>query len=125
MGGTVERGGFALRRPMFRSLPDIDLPRVRPRSFVQWKTFKRWGELPESELSVPGFMLRSAREEAGLTQFELAEMLEVTQQAVAQAERWQSNPTIGFMTRWMRACGKEVEMKISTPLDHARDRQDA
>ena len=115
MGPAVEKEGAAVKRSWIRPLPELDLPKVRPRSFVQWKTLKRWGELPGPELTVPGYVLRTAREEAGLTQNQLALKLEVTQQAVAQAERWQSNPTIGFMTQWMRACGKELEIKVSTP----------
>ena len=96
-----------------KSLPGLNLPRTRPRGFVEWKTLKRWGELPESELGVPGYLLRTVREEAGLTQTELAQNLEVTQQAVAQAERWQANPTIGFMRDWVRSCGRELQLDIA------------
>lgn len=115
----MEKEGAVVKRSRIRSLPDLDLPRIRPRSFVEWKTLKRWGELPDSELTVSGYLLRMVREEAGFTQNRLASMLEVTQQAVAQAERWQSNPTIGFITQWVKACGKELEIKISThPPSH-------
>ena len=92
------------------SLPEMDFPRGKPRSFVEWKTFRKWGELPMSERSVPGYLLRLAREEAGYTQKLLARRLKITQQAVAQAERWQSNPTVSFMKNWMRACGKELKL---------------
>jgi DNA-binding XRE family transcriptional regulator len=91
-------------------LPVLDLPRGKPRSFVEWKTLRRWGQLPPAENSVPGYLMRLAREEAGLTQVELARRLGSTQQAVAQAERWQSNPTVSFMKTWMKACGKELEL---------------
>ena len=110
----MEKERAVVKRSRIRSLPDLDLPRIRPRSFVEWKTLKRWGELPDSELTVSGYLLRAAREEAGLNQIQLASVLEVTQQAVAQAERWQSNPTIGFMTRWMKACGKNIQLRILT-----------
>jgi transcriptional regulator with XRE-family HTH domain len=40
-----------------------------------------------------------------MTQTQLARALGVTQQAVAQAERWESNPTIEFIERWAAACG--------------------
>ena len=93
-------------------LPDLDLARVKPRSFVEWKTLRRWGKLPESERSVPGYLLRLVREEAGLTQAQLASKLKVSQQAVAQAERWQSNPTVGFMKSWVKACGGEMEIRV-------------
>ena len=96
------------------SLPDLVLRRTKPRSFIEWKTLRRWEELTDSERSVPGFLLRLAREEAGLTQTQLALKLGVSQQAVAQAERWQSNPTIGFMVSWMRGCGRELEIEIRT-----------
>jgi DNA-binding XRE family transcriptional regulator len=93
------------------SLPEIDFQRGKPRGFVEWKTLRRWGKLPISERSVPGYLLRLTREEADLTQEALARRLEITQQAVAQAERWQSNPTVSFMKSWMGACGKELKLE--------------
>jgi len=104
--------GTTVNRFKTSPLPNLDLPRKKPRSFVEWKTLRRWGQLPGSEQSVPGYLLRLAREEAGLTQTELAQELKVSQQSVAQAERWQSNPTIGFMKDWIRACGREMEIRI-------------
>ena len=44
------------------------------------------------------------REEAGLTQVELGERLGCSQQAIAQAERWNSNPTVALLRRWAEAC---------------------
>lgn len=88
------------------------LTRRRPRSFAEWRTLRDWGRLPEREASVPGYLLRVAREEAGLTQAELARSLGVTQQAVAQAERWQSNPTIAFVERWAEACQRRLEIRL-------------
>jgi DNA-binding XRE family transcriptional regulator len=89
-----------------------NLTRRRPRSFVEWRTLRKWGKLPEREASVPGYLLRVVREEAGLTQVELARSLGVTQQAVAQAERWQSNPTIAFVERWAEACNRRLEIRL-------------
>jgi len=89
-----------------------NLTRRRPRSFVEWRTLRDWGKLPEREASVPGYVLRAAREEAGLTQAELACSLGVTQQAVAQAERWESNPTIAFFGRWAAACNRRLEIRL-------------
>jgi transcriptional regulator with XRE-family HTH domain len=52
------------------------------------------------------------REGVGLTQEGLADRLGVTQQAVAQAERWQSNPTVEMLRRWAAACGSTVEIAL-------------
>ena len=57
-------------------------------------------------------MLRAAREEADLTQAELADRLGVSQQAVARAERCESNPTVALMARWAAACGVELTIEI-------------
>jgi DNA-binding XRE family transcriptional regulator len=82
--------------------------RGKPRDYVEWKTLRRWEKLPGPERQVPGYLLRLVREEAGMTQSQLAGKLSVSQQAVGQAERWTSNPTIGFMSSWYAACGKEL-----------------
>ncbi len=71
--------------------------------------------LPTWEPHPPGYLLRSAREEAGLEQRELARRLGRSQQAVAQAERWASNPTVGFVRRWAAALGIEVEIRFISP----------
>jgi len=89
-----------------------NLTRRRPRDFVEWRTLRDWGKLPEREASVPGYLLRVVREKAGLTQAQLAHSLGVTQQAVAQAERWESNPTIAFIERWAEACNHRLEIKL-------------
>jgi transcriptional regulator with XRE-family HTH domain len=88
------------------------LTRTRPRAFVEWQTLRRWGKLPAWERDVAGYRLRSLREAAGLTQRQLAIRLGVTQQAVAQAERWESNPTIELLRRWAGACGATVEIRL-------------
>lgn len=59
---------------------------------------------------MPGFLLREARERANLSQQELALHLGCSQQAVSQAERWQSNPTVGFMESW--ALETRCELKV-------------
>ena len=91
--------------------------RGRPRAFVEWQALGRWGELPTWETQVAGYMLRQAREDASLTQAELGRRLGISQQAVAQAERWQANPTVGFMRRWADACVSELVLRLvrSTP----------
>jgi DNA-binding XRE family transcriptional regulator len=88
------------------------LTRRRPRAFVEWRTLRRWGKLPDREVEVPGYLLRIVRESAGLTQAQLAEQLRITQQAVARAERWGSNPTVAFMRRWARAYGQSLELRF-------------
>ena len=88
------------------------LTRRRPRSFVEWRQLRDWGKLPCREANVPGYLLRVVRIEAGLTQTQLATKLGISQQAVARAERWTSNPTIEFMNRWVRACGRHLELRL-------------
>jgi len=94
-------------------LPELNLIRKRPREYLEWRTLRLWERLPASERDVPGYLLRMAREEAGLTQVQLANELETTQQAVAQAERWTSNPSINFMKRWARACGVVIRVELA------------
>ena len=95
------------------SIATPHLTRRRPRAFLEWKTLRGWGKLPDREAEVPGYLLRIARESAGLTQAQLAEQMGITQQAVARAERWASNPTIAFMRRWARACGRSLELRFA------------
>ena len=89
------------------------LTRRRPRSFLEWRQLRDWGKLPDREAIVPGYQLRAARKEAGLTQTQLAAKLGISQQAVARAERWTSNPTVELMSRWSRACGRRLELRLS------------
>ena len=93
----------------------LQLRRRRPRSYTEWKALKSWGRLLTWEVSAPGFELRRAREEAGLTQAALAGRLEVTQQAVARAEGWESNPTVALIEAWATAVGGRVVLAIELP----------
>lgn len=88
------------------------LGRKRPRAYEEWRALERWGRLPRQERIVPGYLLRKAREEADLSQQELARRLGCSQQAVSQAERWHSNPTVGFMESWARATGCELILDL-------------
>lgn len=90
----------------------LHLRRGRPRSFAEWSALRRWGRLPPWEEDVPGYLLRTARIEAGISQQELADRLGITQQAVSRAERWTSNPTIGLMSHWIRSCGGRLELRL-------------
>jgi DNA-binding XRE family transcriptional regulator len=94
-----------------RPLP-TGLKRRRPRSYVEWKTLRVWGRLPVWEDEPAGYLLRLAREEEALSQREMAKRLGCSQQAVAQAERFKSNPTIGFVRAWARAVGRRVEVAL-------------
>ena len=107
--GTMTGNLTLLDRP-------LRLTRRRPRSFSEWSALRRWGKLPVWEAEVPGFLLREARQFAGLTQKMLAERLDITQQAVSRAERWTSNPTINLMRRWLAVCGRRLELRVN-PLE--------
>jgi DNA-binding XRE family transcriptional regulator len=86
--------------------------RRKPRAYLEWKTLRRWNRLPAWEEPVPGYLLREARETVGLTQAEMGRRLGCSQQAVAQAERWESNPTVAFVRDWARALGKRLDVSI-------------
>ena len=88
------------------------LSRGRPRSFAEWQALRRWGKLPSWEVQVAGYLLRQAREDAGLTQRDLGRRLGISQQPVAQAERWLANPTVNLMRRWATACGAVLRLEI-------------
>jgi transcriptional regulator with XRE-family HTH domain len=62
--------------------------------------------------SLPGKLLADARRRAGLTQADLAKRLAISQAAVAQLERADSNPRLATLDRALRATG--VEMVITT-----------
>ena len=108
--GSIRR--YTVAEP--RSLPPFPrgLKRRKPRDFFEWRTLRAWEKLPGWEELPPGYLLREARERAGLTQRELAARLATTQQAVSQAERWDANPTVALMRRWADACGAVLEIEI-------------
>lgn len=108
--GSLKRY-FAPERAILAELPK-GLVRRRPRRFAEWKALRRWGKLPSWELEPVGYLLRVAREGAGLTQEELARRLDCSQQAVAQAERWEGNPTVEFIRRWATACGSRANIRL-------------
>lgn len=88
------------------------LSRKRPRVFEEWKSLRRWGRLGDEERYVPGYQLRLAREQAGLSQQELAGRLGCSQQAVSQAERWSANPTVRFIEAWARATDRRLVLEL-------------
>jgi DNA-binding XRE family transcriptional regulator len=99
--------------PVFPVLGERPRCGRKPRDFEEWKALRRWNKLPEEEAAVPGFLLRLAREEAGLTQTRLARLLGITQQAVARAERWSSNPTWNLLRTWAEACGRDLRIQMA------------
>lgn len=105
-----------------RRLPPLsdDARGVRRRGYQEWKSLRAWDMLPKWELDPPGYLLRLARERSRLTQYELAQRLGISQQAVAAAERWDANPTVAFLRRWARACGADMEITF-TPSEQAPD----
>ena len=109
---TLVRGNRRGRLPLLS--PGIR--RTKPRTFVEWKALRRWGKIPAWEIEPAGYILRLSREDAGLTQAELARRLGCTQQAIAQAERWEANPTIDFMRRWAEHCGQSVEIRVAATV---------
>lgn len=112
MGESVAMKTYrAPRSPVVSRLPS-GVARNRPRAYAEWKALRRWGKLPEWEAPAPGYLLRLARERSGLTQQSLAERLECAQQAIAQAERWESNPTVAFVRRWAAACGAKIRIEL-------------
>jgi len=88
------------------------LRRSRPRRYAEWSALRRWGDLPYWEVEPAGYLLRTVREEAGLSQAALGARLGITQQAVARAERWDANPTVELMRRWAVACGRTVAIRF-------------
>lgn len=84
------------------------LRRRKPRSYLEWKTLAEWDRLPHWEEDPPGYLLRRLREQTGCSQGALAQCLGRSQQAVAQAERPDSNPTVRFVRQWARALGSEA-----------------
>jgi transcriptional regulator with XRE-family HTH domain len=60
------------------------------------------------DASLPGGLLADARRKTGATQAELARRLGVSQAAVAQLERPDSNPRVATLDRALRAIGAEL-----------------
>jgi HTH-type transcriptional regulator / antitoxin HipB len=58
--------------------------------------------------SLPGRLLASARQRAGLTQADLAKRLAISQASVAQLERADANPRVATLDRALRAAGFEL-----------------
>jgi antitoxin HicB len=66
---------------------------------------------PEATLVAP-ILLKWAREDARLSQVELAERIGVSQQAYQRLERARSNPSIKTLARAAKALGRELQLSI-------------
>lgn len=64
---------------------------------------------PEPEVALP-LQLRWVREDAKLTQAEVAQRMGVAQQAVQRLEGTRSNPTVKTLARFARATGRELKV---------------
>ena len=115
MGKQAKILSYKPRKGLSYPLPEVPA-RPKPRSYVEWKFLKTWGKLPRWELEPMGYILRLAREKAGLTQAAMAEKLGCSQQAVAQAERWDANPTVRLLRAWEQATDGALRVEISAPL---------
>lgn len=61
------------------------------------------------------FLIRQARQDAGLTQAELARRLEVTQPVIAKLEREGANPRLLTLNRVISATGRSLELGLAPP----------
>ena len=115
--GTSKTGGHGMktyRAPRPRPLAELSsgVRRRKPRTYFEWTTLRRWHALSAWEEEPAGYLLREAREQAGLTQSEMGRRLGCSQQAIAQAERWDSNPTVSFGREWARAIGGRLVLSL-------------
>lgn len=69
-----------------------------------------WVE-PDPDVAAP-ILLKWLREDAGLTQADLASRLNVTRQAVQRLERSDANPSIKTLKRVMRALGRDLHLAV-------------
>lgn len=84
-----------------------EIPQVKARAAKSI----HWIE-PAPSVAIP-ILIRRAREEAGLTQAELAKKLGVTYQAVQKWERSGTNPTVATLERILLALGKRLELQVA------------
>lgn len=61
------------------------------------------------------------REKHGLSQQELAQRMGVSQSAVAQFERYDSNPTLTSIQRYALAVEANLDLKVTSDRERSRD----
>ena len=89
-------------------LPATSLRRRKPRRYTEWKVLRQWEMIPSWEVNPPGYLLREARESAGITQQLLASVLGCSRQAISRAERFDSTPPLEFTNAWTAALGLKL-----------------
>jgi len=62
-----------------------------------------------------GQLLRAARERAGLTQRQIADLLDVRQTTVSAWETAVSEPNLETIYRWAAACGERAVLTVARP----------
>jgi transcriptional regulator with XRE-family HTH domain len=61
-------------------------------------------------------LIVEARRRAGLTQAELASRVGTTQSAIARVEQARGSPSLEYLTRLLRACGFDLDVRL-VPYD--------
>ena len=69
-------------------------------------------------------ILRRAREQAGLTQRELAKRAGTSQAAIAAVERGHKQPTVATLTRWLTATGAGLTLETAEAVRLRRRGED-
>jgi predicted RNase H-like HicB family nuclease/DNA-binding XRE family transcriptional regulator len=112
-GDTLEEARAHAREAvtlMLEGLLDDNAPIPRPPAAGELAVGVDW-IVPEPEVLTP-ILLRWAREDARLTQGELATRLGVTYQAVQKLERSGANPSIKTLAKVARALGRELRLAL-------------
>ncbi len=77
---------------------------------------------PIGKSSDVGRLIRSTRDQAGLTQAELALRVGTTQSAVSRWERGHDEPRLSTLAGLMRACGRTASIVVDDGVDRAQIR---
>jgi len=86
-----------------------------PRPKRRRKTVDTWQVEVSPALSV-AVQIRWARQDAGLSQQELARRIGVSQQQIAKLEQPTSNPSLGTLSKIAEALGVHVDVEFAAPL---------
>ncbi|MGV8049773.1 MAG: helix-turn-helix transcriptional regulator [Anaerolineaceae bacterium] len=82
--------------------------------FEDWETEKIKGPdfLAAAEELEPGYQVARLRMLRGLTQAQLAEMVNTRQPSIARLENGTSAPSLSFLTKIAEALGAKIEFKL-------------
>jgi predicted RNase H-like HicB family nuclease/DNA-binding XRE family transcriptional regulator len=111
-GETLEHAKEMAREALsgvFLSMLDHGLPIPRPLPIIEEEGIQ-WIE-PEPSVVAP-ILLRWAREDAKMTQSELAARLGITYQSVQRLERSGANPSIKTLAKVAKALGRELHIAL-------------